>query len=341
MPEYERLQRLGAGNFGEVWLVYDKALDVRRAVKYVRPDRIHNPTDFYREPRALMELRHEHVVRVWDAGKEEDGTLYIAMEHLPRGSLETRFRGRPLHLSYARRLLCGVCWGLEYAHNKGYVHRDIKPANILLGRNGQAKLSDFGLAARVPRGETASPYGYLTHLPPEVLRDGVFTARSDLYALGVTAYRLINGDAFLPNVTDFGELQDLVIAGEYPDRSHYRPYVPSRLKRIVNASMHPDTSRRTASASTLRRQLEGVSIFCNWKWQPERARVVYGTKIDHSEVEVIVARRNKHRFDLETSKRGPSGLKRRVTKDCAYDLPLGKMKSRLRKILSRYVLEGK
>ncbi len=68
MPEYERLHRLGAGNFGDVWLVYDHALGVRRAVKYVLPSRIHNPTEFYSEPQTLMRLEHENIVRIHDAG---------------------------------------------------------------------------------------------------------------------------------------------------------------------------------------------------------------------------------------------------------------------------------
>jgi len=83
MPDYDRLHRLGQGEFGVFWLVFDKALGVRRAVKYVRPARIHDATDFYREPKTLMELRHANVVRVEDAGTLPDGTLYIAMEHLP------------------------------------------------------------------------------------------------------------------------------------------------------------------------------------------------------------------------------------------------------------------
>ena len=108
MPDYDKLHRLGSGAFGEVWLVFDKALGVERAVKYVRPARVHDPTDFYHEPKTLMALRHENIVRVEDAGQEPDGTLYISMEYLRRGSLEHRFSGRPVALSIAIRLLCDV-----------------------------------------------------------------------------------------------------------------------------------------------------------------------------------------------------------------------------------------
>ena len=92
MSDYRRIKRLGAGNFGEVWLVYDRALGVRIAVKYVRPDRIHDPTNFYQEPRTLRDLIHDNIVRVEDAGRLDNGTLYIAMEYLSTGSIEKDFK---------------------------------------------------------------------------------------------------------------------------------------------------------------------------------------------------------------------------------------------------------
>ena len=79
MPDYERLERLGAGNFGEVWLVFDRALAVQRAAKFVNPDRTQNPTNFYQEPQTLMALRHKNIVRVEDAGRLPNGSLYMGL----------------------------------------------------------------------------------------------------------------------------------------------------------------------------------------------------------------------------------------------------------------------
>ena len=140
MSDYERIKRLGAGNFGEVWLVYDRALAVKRAIKYIPKSRVRDPTNFYKEPQTLM-------ARVEDAGKTDDGTLYVAMEYLPRGSLEDVFKGGPVPLTQAFAILEDVCWALEFAHQKNYIHRDVKPANILIGQNSRANLSDFGLAS--------------------------------------------------------------------------------------------------------------------------------------------------------------------------------------------------
>jgi len=340
MADYERLERLGAGNFGEVWLVYDRALAVQRAVKYIPKSRIQDPTNLYKEPQTLMALRHENIVRVEDAGKTPDETLYLAMEYLARGSVEDVFRGRPVPLTRAFAILEDVCWALEFAHQKGYIHRDIKPTNILISQNNKAKLSDFGLATRVPRAGTASPYGYLTHVAPEVLRTGKTSISSDIYAVGVTAYRLINGDAFLPDVSDPCNIQDLILAGEYPDRDHYRPHIPNKVKRVVNQCMAPRKADRFDTASGFRRALEGIKIHCDWRLQRRGRVITYLTRIGSARYRVVIKPDTTDHFSISTTKRGDSGSDRRITDDCYSGLTLAQMKKRLRQILPRYVEKG-
>jgi serine/threonine-protein kinase len=341
MPDYERLQRLGAGNFGEVWLVYDRALNIRRGVKYVPASRIHDPTHFYNEPHTLMELQHENIVRVVDAGKLPDGTLYIAMEYLPRGSIESIHRGQPLLLSVAFSILKDICWALEYAHNRDFIHRDIKPANILISSDYRAKLSDFGLATRVPRGAFASPYGYLTHVAPEVLRTNRTSKLSDIYALGVTAYRLVNGDGFLPEVHDQSDIKDQILLGQYPDRSRYRPYVPTKIQTIINNCMAVDPRQRFQSAALFRRALEGIHIRCDWRFRRIKKNVVYLASIAGNNIRVTISKEKSSDYTIETTKQVDMKPPRRVGKDCEDGMTLGQMKKKLRKILPRYVLDGK
>lgn len=341
MSDYERLRRLGAGNFGEVWLVYDRALDVRRAVKYVPKNRIHDPTSFYKEPQTLMALRHDNIVRIEDAGKAADGTLFLAMEYLPRGSVENVSKGGPLPLSFAFSFLRDVCWAIEYAHQQDYIHRDIKPANILIDPNGRAKLSDFGLATRVPKGATASPYGYLTHVAPEVLSTGKTSKSSDIYALGVTAYRMINGDGFLPEISDTGKIQDMILAGEYPDRKHYRPYVPNSVQRIINQCMSPDQRDRFASAADFRRALEAITLHCDWRLRRHRRVLSYHGRINSCSVIVTITPKSDRHFSIETTRTVAGGNLRRVVSDCHRQLTLTQMKKKLRQILPRYVVKGK
>ncbi len=341
MADYEKLRRLGAGNFGEVWLVHDRALAVQRAVKYVPKSRISDPTDFYKEPQTLMDLRHDNIVAVQDAGRTPDGTLYVAMEYLPRGSVEDNFKGSPVPLSVAAKILQDICWAIEYAHQRGYIHRDIKPANILLTREGTAKLSDFGLATRVPRGGTASPYGYLTHVAPEVLTTGKTSKASDMYALGVTAYRLINGDGYLPDFADVSDIQDMILAGQYPDRERYRPCIPRQIQRIVNKCMATRVSDRFQSAAGFRKAIEQVKIHCDWRLRRKRRTLIYTAQIVNAKLKIVVSPAEGGRFDIVATKKIGNGQERRVSRDCSAGLTLVQMKKTLRQILPRYVRQGK
>lgn len=269
MPQYQQIKRLGQGAFGEVWLVRDQALGVNRAVKFVLPTRITSPSEFYSEPRTLKALQHERIVSVEDAGRLDDGRLYIAMEYLPNGSVEDESQGGVVPLRRAISLACDVCWGLEFAHQKNYIHRDIKPANILIGKDRRGKLSDFGLATKTTFGMAASPQGYLTHLAPEVFTEQKTNALTDIYALGVTLYRFVNGDAYLPSV-DFPDLETAITEGWYPDRSKYRMFVPRQLRTILNRAMNVDPTKRYRSASSLRLALESIPILLDWEEQEDQ-----------------------------------------------------------------------
>ena len=202
MPDYDLDKRLGSGAFGEVWLGDDRALGVKRAIKFVPPHKIKNPTNFYEEPQTLVALKHDNVTEITDAGRTPDGQLYIAMEYYPQGSISDKTKGGIVPLIESIRLASDICRGLEYAHAQEFIHRDIKPANIIIDNNGHARLSDFGLATKVDLDGTASPYGYIGHLAPEVITNDITDKRTDIYALGVTIYRLINGDSYLPMTID-------------------------------------------------------------------------------------------------------------------------------------------
>jgi eukaryotic-like serine/threonine-protein kinase len=340
MPDYERLHRLGSGAFGEVWLVYDRALGVQRAVKYVLPSKVHDPTEFYREPQILLALRHPNVVEVQDAGKEPDGSLYIAMEYLPEGSVESKYAGGPVPVTVARRYVCGVAWGLQYAHDLGYIHRDIKPANILISQTNTAKLADFGLATKATATGAASPYGYMTHLAPEVVDNDATSIATDIYALGVTAYRLVNGDDFLPRPGTIAEFQDHVRRGEYPDRSRYRPYVPRSMRLVINKAMHPDPSRRFATATEFRTALEKIPLRCDWDRKVGRSAITYRTKVGATEIRVVVTRKASDRFDVETWKKSGTGY-RRVSAGTHRDIDRKRTRVVVHKLLSRIVSTGR
>lgn len=258
MPDWNPQRRLGAGAFGEVWLVIDRALGMPRAVKLIRPERLHDPDNFYAEPHALVALRHAHIVEVHDAGTLPDGRVYIAMEYIADGSVEDQVAGSVLPVAEALQVVSDACRGIKFAHSRGYVHRDIKPAN-LLRTAGSTKVSDFGLATRTADQGIASPYGYVIHCAPEVLDPGETTPLTDVYALGMTLYRLLNGDSMLPDPAELGmQIDDAIMAGRFPDRSRFRDHVPTAVARVVKKAIAFDPTRRTTSAAELRHDIERV-----------------------------------------------------------------------------------
>lgn len=279
-------KRLGSGYFGEVWLVTDTGLGCDYALKCIPPNKVINQDNFYQEAQVLKTAEHVNIVRVKETGVLKDQRIYVAMEYLPNGSLEDEASGAFVKLSRAKRIMIDVIRGLDYAHSKGIIHRDIKPANILIGNAGEGKLSDFGLA--VPDIHTLKtaklkPYQYILHLAPEVTSFTDYTFHSDIYACGVTLYRLVNGDSYLPQV-DVHEARQLTLAGNYPDRNYYREFIPRSLKLVINKAMHIDPGKRFSSANELRHSLEQVVIKVDWdetklqngiQWVCSKAGVFY------------------------------------------------------------------
>src|SRR5438093_6364908 len=151
---------------------------------------------FQREAKAISELVHPHMVRVYDSGR--DGTVhYIAMEYVEGANLKEYIRreGR-LSPERALQIAAQVCEALEFAHSHGVVHRDIKPQNILLTADGQVKVTDFGIARALSSAtitQTGTVLGSVQYLSPEQARGTTVGRSADLYALGVVLYEMVTG----------------------------------------------------------------------------------------------------------------------------------------------------
>jgi serine/threonine protein kinase len=264
--KFDYRKRLGAGHFGEVWLVTDTTLDTERAVKVIPPDKVPNQRNFFQESQILQAVAHPNVVQIYEAGTLKSGRLYVAMEYLRKGSLEDEARGAYVPLTRAKRLMIDVLRGLEHSHNSGVIHRDIKPANILIGDNNEGKLSDFGLAIPVGvdlKSLGAKDYAYTLHLAPEVKDPGDYGVPTDIYACGITLYRLVNGDSILPQINP-QEARRRASTGQFPERAAYRDFVPRPLRMIINRALNIDPAKRYSSAAAMRHALEAIVIEKNW-----------------------------------------------------------------------------
>lgn len=316
MKGFDFKKRLGAGNFGEVWLVTDTGLNHDYALKLIPPNKVINQANFFQEAQVLKQVEHNNVIKVEDTGTMSDGRIYVKMEYLKKGSLEDKARGDYIHLSKAKKIMIDILRGLEYAHSKGVLHRDIKPGNILIGNSNQGILSDFGLA--LPDISTLDTsqlkqYHYVLHLAPEVNKLSDYTDLSDIYAAGITLYRLVNGDNYLPQLSPIdAKLQ--AQSGKFPDRTKYRNFVPRQLKTIINKAININPHKRFESAANFRKALEQLAIELNWdeikvqngmEWKASHNNYIY---------HLSLLTKNRKDYDLIMKKGRSNSAMRNITK---------------------------
>jgi len=196
---YRVVRALGEGAMGTVVVAHDEVLGRDVAIKAIRPQAMPSGgvDRFFAEARAVAQLAHPNVVRIFDLGQHE-GAPYLVMELAPGGTLKARLQAaHRLRVDEVRTLGIQLAQALGAAHARAIVHRDVKPANILLAHDGMWKLADFGIA-HLPGADLTTSGQFLgspAYAAPESLRAGVFGAASDLYALGATLFEALTGRA--------------------------------------------------------------------------------------------------------------------------------------------------
>jgi eukaryotic-like serine/threonine-protein kinase len=196
---YQIERELGQGGMGTVYLAKDNGLNRKVALKILRSDLgedIAFAKKFLEEVEVTASLAHPNIIRVFTLG-EQDGRLYLVMEHLDEPSLEHRMekQGRVPEKDVLE-VGIGIASALQFAHEEtGLIHRDIKPGNILFGRGNIPKLADFGLAAgaRSALGQQDEIWGTPYYVSPERLLRESEDICSDIYSLGATLYHAIAG----------------------------------------------------------------------------------------------------------------------------------------------------
>ena len=177
---------IGSGGQALVYTAHDNVLGRTIALKLLRDTRDEGVLD---EARLTAKLNHPNIVAVHDAGRLPDGQVYVAMEHVAGGSLDRWLARARRSRSEILRVVIEAGRGLAVAHDAGVVHRDIKAANILVGDDGRARVTDFGLATL---GERALVAGTLPYMAPEQLA-GEATAASDQFGFAATAWEALTG----------------------------------------------------------------------------------------------------------------------------------------------------
>ncbi|MFJ8488812.1 Stk1 family PASTA domain-containing Ser/Thr kinase [Streptomyces sp. NPDC094038] len=264
---YELGHVLGRGGMAEVYLAHDTRLGRTVAVKTLRADLARDPSfqaRFRREAQSAASLNHPAIVAVYDTGEDYiDGVSipYIVMEYVDGSTLrELLHSGRKLLPERAMEMTIGILQGLEYAHRSGIVHRDIKPANVMLTRNGQVKVMDFGIAramgdSGMTMTQTAAVIGTAQYLSPEQAKGEQVDARSDLYSTGCLLYELLTvrppfvGDS--PVAVAYQHVRE-----EPQSPSVFDPEITPEMDAIVLKALVKDPNYRYQSADEMRADIE-------------------------------------------------------------------------------------
>ncbi|MFI7408300.1 Stk1 family PASTA domain-containing Ser/Thr kinase [Streptomyces sp. NPDC049627] len=264
---YELGQVLGRGGMAEVYLAHDTRLGRTVAVKTLRADLARDPSfqaRFRREAQSAASLNHPAIVAVYDTGEDYIDNVsipYIVMEYVDGSTLrELLHSGRKLLPERAMEMTIGILQGLEYAHRNGIVHRDIKPANVMLTRNGQVKVMDFGIAramgdSGMTMTQTAAVIGTAQYLSPEQAKGEQVDARSDLYSTGCLLYELLTvrppfvGDS--PVAVAYQHVRE-----EAQPPSVFDPEITPEMDAIVLKALVKDPNYRYQSADEMRADIE-------------------------------------------------------------------------------------
>lgn len=266
--DFQLLRRLGRGGMAEVYLAEQLSLKRQVAFKVLRNSLATDETyikRFHVEAQAAAALVHSAIVQIYDVGCV-DGVHYIAQEYVQGQNLrEYLVRHGPPDVRTALRVMLRVSAALHRASQRGIVHRDIKPENIMLGRDGEVKVADFGLA-RIAREHDALnltqvgvTMGTPLYMSPEQVEGRALDHRSDIYSLGVTCYHMLAG------APPFRGETALSVAVQHlkatPQRLEtIRPDLPSGLCRIVHKMLEKDPARRYNSARELIQDLRRLGI---------------------------------------------------------------------------------
>ncbi|MEE9185117.1 MAG: protein kinase [Acidimicrobiia bacterium] len=258
---HEVVEIIGEGGFGIVYRARQEGVEREVAVKAVRPEFANNP-DFIRrfdtEAQLVARLEHPFIVPLYDYWREPNGA-FLVMRWLRGGSLASVLSDEPWGVDATLRLLRQVGDALAVAHRSDVIHRDIKPANILLDVDGNAYLSDFGIAADIATSMQIDALDESSYWPayasPEQLRHGPATRQGDIYSLGLVVYELLTGRyPFGGNRPS--QLLERQLNDDLPDPAERRPELPAELSRVIGRATSRDPLERYRDVTQFVRDFE-------------------------------------------------------------------------------------
>ena len=262
---YEIIEELGKGGMGSVYRAEDIKVKEEVALKLINPDVASDEQTidrFRNELKLTRKIRHKNVCQMFDLG-ESEGTYYITMEYVPGEDLKSFIkRSRQLSINTAITICKQICAGLAEAHKQGVVHRDLKPANIMIDRDGNARIMDFGIARSTKSEGMTMPgmiFGTPEYLSPEQADSEETDNRSDIYSFGVILYEMVAGQ--LPFTGDSPLSLVLKHKSEIPQEPReINPDLPVELNRLILSCLEKEKEKRFQSVDQILVELRGVEL---------------------------------------------------------------------------------
>jgi hypothetical protein len=263
LGQYELMGLIGKGGMARVYKSIQPALKRYVAVKLLHSSVAADEeflARFQREAQAAASLRHPHIVQIFDFGHQEE-LYYMVMELIDGPTLRDELQrlkvlDETLPFSEVQRIIGEVSEALDYAHDRGIIHRDVKPANILLTPEGQAVLSDFGLAFMIegPRHTITGFVGTPEYMSPEQGKGLAVDGRTDEYSLGVVLYEMLTGRVPFTSKTPMGTVMKHISEPLPPPRS-VNPDIPESVEQVLLKAMSKEPGDRYGRAGELSRTL--------------------------------------------------------------------------------------
>jgi len=260
---YEVIEELGKGGMGKVYRVEDKKIKEEVALKLIKPEIAADKKTIERfgnELKFARKIAHRNVCKMYDLS-EAEGTHYITMEYVPGEDLKSFIRrAGPLSAGKTIYIAKQVCDGLSEAHRLGVVHRDLKPQNVMIDKEGNVRIMDFGIARSLKaKGITGAGVmiGTPEYMSPEQAEAKEVDKRSDIYSLGVIIYEMVTGKVPFEGETPLSIA--MKHKGEAPrDPKELNSQITDDLSSVILNCLEKDKEKRYQSAEEVRSELERI-----------------------------------------------------------------------------------
>lgn len=309
--DLENMKPLGndEGKNSTIFLADDRQLKHQFIVKKIGKSSIYedfgneDEENLFLESSILYKVSHPNVTEIQYASYDEDN-IYMVMPYYKNGSIQSIMDKRNLTIAEVVKYSLEFLSGLLFVHSCKLVHFDIKPTNILINNNGKAALTDFGLAKYLDKKtELIQPNKlYMCHWPPERFLSNELGRQADIYQVGMTLYRMVNGNIIWQEQVALHFNSDDIAKGHFPERNCYLPHIPLKIRKIINKCLEVDIDKRYSNVIDIINDLSTVECTANWQYEVDKNQNDIWKLVEEDKITTICRSKNEDKYDLKTVK---------------------------------------